>query len=302
MRRQKTVNRLLLHILLFVLLFGSMSCPVSAASKTYTYYGSHLTGSNKELYKKLKKSWYKGKTDPIYAENTSSSLSAAGMWVLNDYPQYFWCNTYKSGYLGHYRRFTLVTWKKAIKKKSSFSKRLNKVVRVLKQRSSGKSEAETAVIIHDWICKNCSYVTSDYDQSAYGVLMKKKAVCAGYARCFKLLSDKLGLKCICVNAYLNGVPHLMNYVEVEGDWYLVDCTNDDHPSLTDPLRTYCLAGSDSTGAHLKSSCGVYLPVLSEEDYPLPDRDNVITAAAQSAEPADPEDDMAVPQFCYTQAS
>ena len=111
-------------------------------------------------------------------------------------------------------------------------------------------------------------------------MVKKKAVCAGYARCYKLLCDKLGLKCICVNVYSNGVPHLLNYVRIGGKWYLVDCTNDDQELFPKPLRYFCLAGSSTSGAYLSYSKGVPLPALSVDDYPLPDREQNITFASK----------------------
>ena len=272
-------RRGILLCLLFVLIAGSVPVEAYAASKTYPYYGNHLTGENKALYNHLKKAWAEGKTNPITTFAYSSSISAAGMWVLNDYPQYFWCNTYSSGFYGGYCTFRMVTWRNAIRKQAAFARRLKNVVSQLKRKSKGKSQAEKAVIIHDWICRNCRYVSAEFDQSAYGVLMKKKAVCAGYARCYKLLCDRMGIKCICVNVYLNGVPHLFNYVKVGGKWYLIDCTNDDQANYPRPLRDFCLAGSRSTGAYLATSCGVFLPDLSDEDYPLKDRTHVLTMSS-----------------------
>ena len=264
----------------FVMILGFCSVEASAATKPYTYYGSHLSGYKKQIYKKLKKTWAQGDGKIISVESRGFSLEYAGMWVLNDYPEYFWCNTYSSGYGFGYSYFRLASWKNAIKQKAAFNKRVKAVVKALKKKCKGKSTAEKAVILHDWVCSNCRYVQTSYDQSAYGVFVKKKAVCAGFARAYKLLCDKFGIKCICVNVLLNNVPHLTNYVKIGGSWYMVDCTND-QGYAGKPLRYYCLIGSNSVGTYLYSSCGVELPELSVSDYPLPDRPITMTAEAKS---------------------
>ena len=267
--RKRLLRSLLLLGIFLVMSMGLYSAEASAASKTYVYYGTHLSGYRKTVYNKLKKSWKKGKTSIITLESRGVSPEYAGMWVLNDHPEYFWCNTYSSGEGYGYLYFRMASWKNAVNKKSVFNRRLNKVVNSLKKKCKGKSTAQKAVILHDWICKNCKYTHTSYDQSAYGVIVKKKAVCAGFARAYKLLCDQFGIKCICVNVLLNSVPHLTNYVKVGSKWYLVDCTNDQNPA--GPLRYFCLVGSRTVGSDLLSSCGVDLPPLSVEDYPLSDR-------------------------------
>ncbi|WP_055109057.1 transglutaminase domain-containing protein [Paenibacillus ihumii] len=61
--------------------------------------------------------------------------------------------------------------------------------------------------------------------TAYGIMVKKVGVCASYAAAYKLLSDLSGLNSIVVTGYLGGVPHAWNKVEINGEWYNVDPTN-----------------------------------------------------------------------------
>jgi len=62
--------------------------------------------------------------------------------------------------------------------------------------------------------------------NAYGILINKVGVCAGYADAFKLLADEAGLEAIVVTGYLEGIlPHAWNRVNIDGHWHTVDVTN-----------------------------------------------------------------------------
>ena len=72
--------------------------------------------------------------------------------------------------------------------------------------------------------------------NAYGILLKKKGVCASYAASFKLLADEAGLDSIVVTGYLNGnVPHAWNRVNIDGQWLTIDSTNNDNEVMRNAL-------------------------------------------------------------------
>jgi len=62
--------------------------------------------------------------------------------------------------------------------------------------------------------------------TAYGILINRVGVCAGYAAAFRLLADEAGLESIVVTGYLEGfLPHAWNRVHIDGQWYTIDVTN-----------------------------------------------------------------------------
>ena len=62
--------------------------------------------------------------------------------------------------------------------------------------------------------------------TAYGILINRVGVCAGYAAAFKLLADAAGLESIVVTGYLDGLlPHAWNRVYIDGQWHTIDVTN-----------------------------------------------------------------------------
>lgn len=105
------------------------------------------------------------------------------------------------------------------------------VNRALEQIPAKASDFEKAKILHDYLVLNCAY---DYDYirtgtadsesyTAYGALVLKKAVCAGYSKAYQLMCESAGLACKKVRS----ATHAWNLVQIGGKWYHVDCTGDD---------------------------------------------------------------------------
>lgn len=108
------------------------------------------------------------------------------------------------------------------------------------------SEYEKALWIHDMLVTNVEYdenvfyssinpyaenVPYDYAYTAYGAIINRRAVCAGYAKAYKLILNRMGIECgyitgIAENELVKG-PHAWNYVRLDGAYYLVDVTWDD---------------------------------------------------------------------------
>ena len=62
----------------------------------------------------------------------------------------------------------------------------------------------------------------------YGILLNSKGVCQGIAKLYKILCDKFGVQCACVEAKTNDsneYPHMLNVVEISGKRAFVDVTN-----------------------------------------------------------------------------
>lgn len=107
---------------------------------------------------------------------------------------------------------------------------------------SGMSQFDKVKAIHDWIVKNVDYdvvgiETKTADDSVYradGALCNKLAVCQGYAEAFELLCYKAGIQAYMVYGKAGKEadkekwqPHAWNVVNIDGNWYQIDCTWDD---------------------------------------------------------------------------
>ena len=108
-----------------------------------------------------------------------------------------------------------------------------------------KNDFEKARLAHDVVTVLISYDAASYwsgslpPQDFASVIKSCKAVCEGYAAVYQRLCDSLKLPCKTIHGYARGVGtslanetkvtesnHAWNRVQLEGDWYLVDCTWD----------------------------------------------------------------------------
>ncbi len=123
-----------------------------------------------------------------------------------------------------------------------YGKTVQKAVNKIMQQAhvEGKSDFEKVKILHDILANNVEY---DFDalntknkqseifaHNILGVFLKKKAVCEGIAKAFKILLNVADVKCIVVigNAALHGKyePHAWNIVNIKGQACHLDSTWD----------------------------------------------------------------------------
>ena len=115
------------------------------------------------------------------------------------------------------------------------------------------TELEKELAINQYLCDTAEYdmdalenaeekefadVDAEFNDSftPYGVLLNKKGVCSSYAGAFKLLADEAGLESIVVTGYLEGdLPHAWNKVKIDGQWQIVDSTNNDNELIFNAL-------------------------------------------------------------------
>lgn len=115
----------------------------------------------------------------------------------------------------------------------SVTKRVNQVIKSCIKKNMSNYDKVKAV--HNWMIRNVKY---DYyrlqtgtipkiSHKAEGALMKKIAVCDGYAHAFQMIMNKLKIPCKFVVGRSQGVGHAWNMVKLAGKWYHVDVTFDD---------------------------------------------------------------------------
>ncbi len=61
-------------------------------------------------------------------------------------------------------------------------------------------------------------------RNIYGVFVKRKAVCAGYAMAMQYILNKLGIECLYVKGDTPRGYHAWNILKLEGEYYLMDAT------------------------------------------------------------------------------
>lgn len=84
------------------------------------------------------------------------------------------------------------------------------------------SDYEKLKVFHDYLAINVESSTDDpYADSVYGALVKKQALCEGYAKAFSYLCNIVGIENMIVTGYTD-VDHMWNMVKLGDSWYHVD--------------------------------------------------------------------------------
>ena len=111
---------------------------------------------------------------------------------------------------------------------------------------SGMTDLEKQTAINEFLIEHATYDFGALDNAeqnnfmfvdpeyydaftAYGILINGIGVCSGYADAFTLIADEAGLESVIVTGYLQGsLPHAWNRVNIDGQWYTLDVTNNDN--------------------------------------------------------------------------
>ena len=90
------------------------------------------------------------------------------------------------------------------------------------------------------------YPTKYHVVSAAGIFLDEyqgDVVCEGYAKAFKILCEKRGIKNACIGGIAGGEGHMWNAVNYKDEWYIADATWDDTAT---PL-TYFMVSTNHSG-------------------------------------------------------
>ena len=103
---------------------------------------------------------------------------------------------------------------------------------ILEGAAGLSNDYEKELYIHNALAERLSYKHSPIDQSAYSGIVSDHTVCAGYAKAFQYLMQKLGVPTyLCVGTGA-GELHAWDIVCAEGEYFNVDCTWDDQDPTT----------------------------------------------------------------------
>ena len=132
------------------------------------------------------------------------------------------------------------------------------------KNNSALNDVQKALLVHDRLAVLCEYDTLNLELGTippesftmYGALVKKIAVCQGYAEAYEFILELIGIDCeLCESDTLN---HAWNIVEIGGEEYHVDVTWDD--------VTNDITGRVNHNNFLLSTDGIYNSGHTAYDY------------------------------------
>ena len=153
--------------------------------------------------------------------------------MLQQHPEYNY-NTYvwkKGNGTYGYRRSSELTRSEQESKMRQADKKAEAFVK--NKLNNTMTDVQKLKAIHDYIIRQCRYDygqedTDGYEDSytAYGALVRNKAVCQGYTAAFNLVASKAGFYAIAVCGLANRSSHTWNYVRIGNKSRYIDCTWD----------------------------------------------------------------------------
>ena len=87
------------------------------------------------------------------------------------------------------------------------------------------SDYARALWLHDWLIDQMEYDYSFLWASAESALTRHKGTCQSYKDAYQLLLNTAGIENSEIRDYAD--THTWNAVKLDGEWYQIDCTNDD---------------------------------------------------------------------------
>ena len=216
---------------------GPLGEDLSFDSTMYPYYGM-LDEEQRAMYRQIyANALERNESFKPAISFQNSDLKRVFEAVYNDHPELFWLETaYSSKYLQHGQCIEIIlkyneTVENFKEAKRKFEAAAQEIISETEQFA--KLEAKEKMV-HDELVEKVAYnEKAAMGQSAYSALVNKQSVCAGYARAFQYIMQRLGVPCY----YCMGVSegdHAWNIIKLGGRYYNVDVTWDDtNPSTYD---------------------------------------------------------------------
>lgn len=188
------------------------------------------------------------------------------MAVYNDHPELFWLNT---AFVCKYDKNKIcaelelefnITQEELPEASTEFYNTVNNLLTQVQNLDTYGKERQ----LHDILLEKIEYDKgADMNQSAYSALVNGESVCAGYARAYQYLLQRLGIPCYYCTGYA-GEDHAWNIVALDDGYYNVDVTWDDTPEGEHDF--FNKTDEDYAETHVRRDLSVNLPKCEGERY------------------------------------
>ena len=220
--------------------FNDYIVPVSGkGTGYYRHCYEELNENEKKLYSIVLPEIYKQTAKIEVPQLDDGSLTNVLKALSYDNPDMFNmglnCKMYKSGY----KHFFEVDYALELSAYKSQLQEVEKIAQVIVDGASQYTDVyEKEKYVHDYIINHCTYVEPTESANAntiYGCLVEGKAACEGYSRAFQYIMNKLDIDNRIVTGKaatdgVNYVPHMWNFVYLNGKGYFTDVTWNDPKS------------------------------------------------------------------------
>lgn len=247
--------------------FGNTGDGLNFDPYIYPYYAM-LDDAGQHIYRQIYANANELKASFAPVESvTAGQLKNVFAAVYNDHPELFWMDTgYSCKYIvnGQCVEINLKfnrTAQNLESEKALFEAGAEKIAA---QAYGSLSGYEKEKLVHDALIDSVSYdAGAEMNQSAYSTFVNGRTVCAGYARAFQYVLQKLGIACYYCTGYA-GENHAWNIVALDDGYYNVDTTWDDVDGGN--YDYFNKTDADYASSHIRQELSVYLPPCNGQAY------------------------------------
>lgn len=246
--RTKTMKKILLSAVFASALMLPCACASAekapeagsaAAASHNAYYYTQLEEKERPIYEEIYTNLYKDS-----AEWTTDCHISTDRYVeifdlvLNDHPEIYWVGPdmkpAEDKFSGVIYGMTY-TPTVGIKARDNMQKQIDAGAdQILSTVFTSLSDYDKCRFVFEGIINEVDYDESAPDnQNIQSALVNHRSVCAGYAKAFQYLMQKLGYECIYVTGGAGDEAHAWNIVKIGNSYYHVDCTWGDPAYGTD---------------------------------------------------------------------
>lgn len=246
--------------------FGELGDGYTFDPHFYPYYAM-LDAKGQHLYRQIfaNANAFNGAFVPVEAVPVSEIKNVI-MAVYNDHPELFWLNT---AFVCKYDKNKIcaelelefnITQEEFPETSAQFYNTVNTLLTQVQNLSDYEKERR----VHDLLIEKIEYDKgADMNQSAYSALVEGKSVCAGYARAYQYLMQRMGIPCYYCTGFA-GEDHAWNIVALDDGYYNVDVTWDD--TLGGEYDYFNKTDKQYEDTHVRRDLSINLPKCEGQKY------------------------------------
>lgn len=164
-----------------------------------------------------------------------------------------------------YARLTY-TYSKGVSE-STFKQTVMEADKVIAAFPPNADDYDKFLIVHDYIVNCTEYdetCSKPFVRTVYGSLVLGRGVSTGYAHAFQFICMKAGLTSMIVSGTdADGNEHIWNKVKLGGEWYNIDCSQDDFDGSYEHFMV-----SDEVMGQLYTESRTDYPASADDSYSL----------------------------------
>jgi hypothetical protein len=200
---------------------------------------------------------------------SDAEMVAAVRALYDDHPEIFWlwdnCFDYVADRVEDYLAVRIYSTFSSLDLESWIARLHDASDEFIASVPEGLGAYERERFVHDYLIDSCEYIETDasnlqFYHCVYGNLVRKKAVCEGYARTMQMLLNLLGVECVSITGESveddsespddeeedRYALHMWNAVKLDDSWYNVDPTWDDDETDDEIYNRYLYFNVDDT--------------------------------------------------------